>query len=264
MKRHTRFAIILLAPLGCWPGTDQDPASVRQSCADGQAEACFTLGFWEETGFFGVTQDFVSAAVHYEQACDGGEPRGCSTLAELYRNGSGVPKDPARALNLQHRACDGEEMLGCYSLGEMYQAGEGVPRDTALARAFFEKSCEAGGLGCARVDAPPEPGAERVVRYMRHTSAPFVLNRPEVDAAALAEYPAHLRAAGVTGTVSIHFYVNASGEVEEVRLDQSSGNEELDQAGLRVAEVFNLAPAYYRFYRVPVWATFSVSFPPPY
>jgi TPR repeat protein len=50
----------------------------------------------------------------YTQACDGGEPRGCTALGVAYEDGKGgLTKDVARAVQLYTQACDGGDMDGC-------------------------------------------------------------------------------------------------------------------------------------------------------
>jgi len=92
------------------------------------------------------------------------------------------------------------------------------------------------------------------------TVAPAVENRAEVGRALEREYPSDLREAGVGGTVLVFFYLNDEGGVEDVRLHASSGHEALDQAALRVAEIFRFTPAMNRDQRVPVWIQIPITF----
>ena len=92
------------------------------------------------------------------------------------------------------------------------------------------------------------------------TVAPAVQNRAEVARALEREYPSELREAGIGGTVLVFFYLNDEGEVERVRLHASSGHEALDEAALRVAEIFQFTPAMNRDQRVPVWIQIPITF----
>ena len=69
-----------------------------------------------------------------------------------------------------------------------------------------------------------------------------------------------LRDAGVGGTVLMHFFIDAAGSLENVLVAQTSGFEQLDQAAMRVAEVFEFSPALNRDERVPVWIQVPITF----
>ena len=112
------------------------------------------------------------------------------------------------------------------------------------------------------VEAEEEPtlGAREEPSFTPFTTAPSIENRMEVVQAMAREYPPLLREAGVGGTVRVYFFINAEGEVERTRLDQSSGHEALDQAALRVAGVYRFEPALNGDEPVPVWVSFPISF----
>jgi TonB family protein len=90
--------------------------------------------------------------------------------------------------------------------------------------------------------------------------APQVRNAARVQQALEREYPIGLRAAGRGGRVEIWFYVNERGAVEEFKLKTSSGNADLDQAALRVAQAFEFTPP--RRGNVPVagWTSLGITF----
>ncbi len=116
-----------------------------------------------------------------------------------------------------------------------------------------------------RESADEEPVRSQVVdlsepTFTPFTDAPTITNRDEVIAALGAEYPALLRDAGVGGTVRIYFFIDETGTVGELRLDQSSGHQALDQAALRVAGVYRFTPALNRGDAVPVWVSFPITF----
>ena len=226
MNRKSLFAVVLVGLWAC-AEANPDPAAFRPACEAGDAKSCQTLGFWHQTGFFGVTQDLTHAVELYRQACLGGEMGGCYSLAAMYETGEGVTRDPAAAAHLYQLACDGAQM-GC---------------------------SQARVLGGVAVPVP-----ERAIYHTPYTAAPYVLNRPEVIRAIGREYPQHLRRAGVTGTVTVYFFIGANGTVEDIRIDQSSGNVELDRAALRVAEVYEFGAAYYRVSRVSVWLSLPITF----
>ncbi|MEX2467171.1 MAG: M56 family metallopeptidase [Gemmatimonadota bacterium] len=107
-------------------------------------------------------------------------------------------------------------------------------------------------------DVPAEIAAEPT--FTPFTVAPEIVNREEVIRAMASRYPPLLREAGVEGTVRVYFLISATGRVAEVRLDQSSGHEALDEAALAVAAVYRFAPALNREEPVPVWVSFPITF----
>ena len=74
------------------------------------------------------------------------------------------------------------------------------------------------------------------------------------------EYPATLREEGVGGAVGVWALVDASGDVIDTRLQESSGHALLDQAALRVARRFRFVPATEDGCAVPVWIAFPITF----
>jgi protein TonB len=60
--------------------------------------------------------------------------------------------------------------------------------------------------------------------------------------------------------VRVYYYIDADGKVEDVRIDKSSGHQDLDQAALKVARVMRFAPALNKDQKVPVWVSFPITF----
>jgi protein TonB len=92
------------------------------------------------------------------------------------------------------------------------------------------------------------------------TVAPEVRNRQAVGRALEREYPPLLRDAGVGGTVLMYFFIDDTGVVQEFRVHESSGHNALDQAAMRVADVFEFSAAMNRDQRVPVWIQIPITF----
>jgi len=114
-------------------------------------------------------------------------------------------------------------------------------------------------------DLPPprEEGAVDISdqpTFTPFTVAPEVRNRQAVGRALEREYPSLLRDAGIGGTVLMHFFINETGELENVLVAESSGHQALDDAALRVAQVFEFTPAMNRDQQVPVWIQIPVTF----
>ena len=92
------------------------------------------------------------------------------------------------------------------------------------------------------------------------TVRPEIRNRREVQAALMREYPAALRDAGIGGTVVVWFFISEEGLVEDTRVSQTSGQAQLDEAALRVAEVMRFTPAMNGTEPVAVWIHVPITF----
>ncbi len=92
------------------------------------------------------------------------------------------------------------------------------------------------------------------------TVKPDLVNQREVQRALEREYPALLRDAGIGGTVLVYFFIDESGRVQKTQVNKSSGHSALDEAALRVADVFRFTPALNRDKKVPVWISLPITF----
>lgn len=92
------------------------------------------------------------------------------------------------------------------------------------------------------------------------TVAPRLLNRDDVLRANEQEFPPHLKAAGVEGTVRVWFLIDDEGKVLSRMIDEGSGNEELDAAALRVAQVPRFSRALNHDEPVYVWISVPIRF----
>ncbi len=106
----------------------------------------------------------------------------------------------------------------------------------------------------------PERDIEAGPTFTPFTEAPSIVNRDEIVAAMESGFPPLLKDAGIGGTVRLYFLIGADGETRDVRIDQSSGHQALDQAALRVGQVYRFSPAKLRGEPVPVWVSFPVTF----
>ncbi len=96
--------------------------------------------------------------------------------------------------------------------------------------------------------------------FTPYTVAPTLLNRDEVAEAMIETYPPALRLAAIGGTVRVYFFINREGTVEDFRIHQSSGFQELDEAALAVADVYRFSPGMNRDKQVPVWVSLPIEF----
>jgi TonB family protein len=92
------------------------------------------------------------------------------------------------------------------------------------------------------------------------TVRPEIRNRGEIQRALMTQYPAMLRNAGIGGTVEVWFFISEEGRVLDRKVFRSSGYVQLDEAALRVADVFRFTPALNREKIVQVWIRFPIEF----
>ena len=115
-------------------------------------------------------------------------------------------------------------------------------------------------------DLPPPPTNDGAVDLSSNpvftpmTVSPEILNRSEVQAALIREYPTILRDSGIGGQVVVWFFISTQGLVLDRRVSQSSGQLPLDEAALRVADVFRFSPALNREDIVEVWIQLPITF----
>jgi TonB family protein len=114
---------------------------------------------------------------------------------------------------------------------------------------------------------PPEETVEAAAEdlaagptFTPFTVAPTLLNGDEVAATMVESYPPMLRQSGIGGVVRVFFFINKEGVVEDYRIHQSSGFDELDAAALAVADVYRFSPAMNRDKHVPVWVSLPIEF----
>lgn len=143
---------------------------------------------------------------------------------------------------------------------------------TALAGVALVGACEFSPIYYTEDPETAEPQAAGQVVAMEveqvaenptftpFTDAPDIVNREEVISSLEREYPALLRDAGIGGTTNVWFFINAQGELEDMRIQKSSGHDALDEAALRVAAGIRFTPALNEEEPVPVWVAFPITF----
>lgn len=111
---------------------------------------------------------------------------------------------------------------------------------------------------------PPRTGESQDLsdtpQFTPHDVRPRIVNEQQVGRALQNEYPTLLRDNGVGGTVLMHFFIDENGDAQNWQVAESSGRTELDEAALRVAEVFEFSPALNRDVAVPVWIQVPITF----
>lgn len=108
-------------------------------CLDSQ----FYVAVCMNHGWGGLQQDVRGALSTFLGLADLGHVKSRHNAAcILIRDDSGIPSDPARAVEM-FRACR-DHPLSEYCLGSSYAKGIGVPRDDALAKYWFERAASHG------------------------------------------------------------------------------------------------------------------------
>ena len=121
-------------------------ALYEQACNLGAAKGCSSLGYMYESGHSG--SNLKKASEFYERACVNGDASGCESLAMLYENGKGVSEDMQKAVDYYDRACSGGASSSCAHLGLLYEQDDNIE----YAVIYYQNSCDAGGASeCVRL-----------------------------------------------------------------------------------------------------------------
>lgn len=92
------------------------------------------------------------------------------------------------------------------------------------------------------------------------TVRPELLNKDDVVKAINDLYPPLLREAGIDGTTKVWLYIDRTGKVMKVQMNETSGRKALDEAALRVAGMMQFKAALNRDKAVPVWVSIPIVF----
>jgi TPR repeat protein len=123
------------------PGTEDDLSTAEPTWVYDRRRYP-TLDFTE-------AEEAARSVPHLEARCRNVEvgADACRDLARMFVAGTGVPKDPARAVELYARACEGFAEA-CDEVGLLLATGDRLPKDAerasrffAQARTRFEKTC---------------------------------------------------------------------------------------------------------------------------
>ena len=115
-------------------------------------------------------------------------------------------------------------------------------------------------------ELPPPPSGQGVdlsdqPAFTPREVEPELRNRAEFGRALERAYPATLKDAGIGGRVLLWVFVTENGSVGNVRIYESSGYPQLDQAAEKVMrESARFSPALNRDQQVPVWVALPVTF----
>lgn len=100
-------------------------------------------------------------------------------------------------------------------------------------------------------------------RFVPRDVDPRAVNDEEIVRMLQDAYPADLREAGVGGTATVWMFIDRTGQVTGVRMQESSGRRALDRAAMSVASSMEFEPAVHEGEPVGVWVSRRITFAPP-
>lgn len=128
--------------------------SYERRAASGDIDAQNQLGIWYQSGvttwdeFIKVSgrlgPDFVKAAFWYKKAAEQGHSDSALRLAQMYREGSGVPRNYSKALQWHREAAESGNPEAQFTLGELYEKGISVRQDFRQAARWYSAAADYG------------------------------------------------------------------------------------------------------------------------
>jgi TPR repeat protein len=96
------------------------------------------------SGEFALREGDTGAAFYWlTAAAESGDPTAQIHLGDLYVNGRGTVRDPARAAHYYALAV-GSSAEAQWKLGALFQEGDGVPRNLEIAASMFRRAADQG------------------------------------------------------------------------------------------------------------------------
>jgi uncharacterized protein len=127
------------------PDVTQAIAWYTKAAEQGHALAQANLGLYFRDDKFGVPQNLATAVFWLEKSAAQGERVGERGLADRYRTGTGVAKDPVRALELYRSAANKGDADAESWVGDAYENGwGGVRKDWSEALKWYVKAADQG------------------------------------------------------------------------------------------------------------------------
>jgi hypothetical protein len=137
---------------------------MSDECEAGDKRSCFLLRYAYERGeapsFVGaeiVIKDVRRAAYYAGKGCALGEMGCCSSLADYYLYGTGVPQDKVAAVRLHTKVCNGPPgnpaMFSCGSLGSLFTQEYRDRAELQMGISYLARACALGNeLSCFEHD----------------------------------------------------------------------------------------------------------------
>lgn len=202
-----------------------DPlALLAARCDRGDGPACVEVAAaHREAG------DPGRAAAYARRACDLASARGCADLAEALERGEGVPRDPARALDLSVSACLGGLVASCHAVADRIG-------DPAAALEFRRRACAGGGSPAEAARCPSAAPVDVAPAIDPRDAAAVVLGLSGRRAALRRCYEeALVRRPGLRGPVALEVALDGAGLARAVAVRE--GLREAPEVGACVAAV---------------------------
>ncbi|HEY0303907.1 MAG TPA: TonB family protein [Longimicrobiales bacterium] len=108
--------------------------------------------------------------------------------------------------------------------------------------------------------APRDVSVSDQPSFTPYTVEPELRNRDAVQRALSENYPRVLRERNVGGTVRLWVLIDTAGRVMRAEIQNTSGNDILDRAATKVANVMQFTPAMNRDKKVSVWIQLPINF----
>jgi len=211
-----------------------------------------------------VPKDLGKAAELYQKAADQGNARAQSNLGRFYETGRGVPKDLSKAAELYQKAANQGNARAQYHLGWLYEFGDGVPKDLGKAAELYQKAANQGDedaiASLQRLSNPgsvsgessspasevsPQPAASIANSSQVAASpegSPASTRKHRLTYAPAPAFPPNAQP-GLSGTGRFRLTFDAEGNVTNVQVIQSTGNQLLDQAAIQTLRQWRSAPS---------------------
>lgn len=119
---------ILIPVLDPAEATAGDEASAESAIREGKGKLNYEMlmKYYQQKKY-----DVIAKSM--KMLADGGHPGAQEIMGIMYRQGQGVPKDPAKAMMYLTKAAETARPLAQHHVGVMYYLGEGVPSDPIVA-----------------------------------------------------------------------------------------------------------------------------------
>jgi protein TonB len=134
-----------------------------------------------------------------------------------------------------------------------------IDEDITIAETTFEEN-PVNNLPPPPTSSAATEDISKAPTFTPFTVPPRLQNQSEVQRALERNYPPLLRDAGIGGSPTVHFFIDESGAVRDLRPGQTSGYPALDQAALAVAGMMRFTPARNRDRNVAVWVEIPITF----
>jgi TonB family protein len=115
----------------------------------------------------------------------------------------------------------------------------------------------------ARDTVPREPSIEELAKgvvFRRYTTAPELLNKPEIAHLLEARYPPDLIALDVQGVTALWLLIDQSGAIRKAKIARSSGHAWLDRIAMQMVPRMHFSAALNNGHATAVWVQLPVRF----